>query len=67
MNGDSALRRVTVILEFKAVMVLRINVIGVIRSVDLEWGQTQRGSLEVDKSLEGGCRVLSLCICISMK
>lgn len=51
MNGDSAFRRVTVILEFEAVMVLRINVVGVIRSIDFEWGQTQRGPLEIDKSL----------------
>ena len=60
MDGDAALGRIAVVLELECVVVL-VGVRNGVFRLWLQWRQTERGPLEVDKSLEGRRRLVRLC------
>ena len=66
LKGDATFRCIAVKLEFEAMM---LRVCSVVRIIVRDWREAEGGPFEVDKSLEGRCRLrclrgLSKCGCV---
>lgn len=60
MDANAALGCIAVVLEFEAVVMLRVGVFWVVRWRNLERCETKGGSLEVNECLQGGGRGIGL-------